>query len=262
MLHTDVRLKNSEICRRQIPIHTMVWYSVLRFYHHMFDSFYKDSPLQTFARSLEQFSTYKELVRSSRTQEELLDGLLLHSQQLLSPEKSYHRLLIGLWPLCGKVCAMFFNMTILTFAVIISGILGYWAQDRRSPVEIKSVKVENHIVAPGEFLKIKLTVDRNKDCALHREKIYLDGHRTLFSAPDDDFISSVGPLGRDVYGIAIPISTAASEGEGILRIYSSYYCNPLQKLMKWPIPVYLPEQTFKILGPAKPSVVVIPDSGK
>jgi hypothetical protein len=128
--------------------------------------------------------------------------------------------LSGFVVFCEGTCVWILNL-IATIAVIsISAVLGYWAQDRSLPITVLS-----EVAEPDVF----------------------DGKRTRHRLPTEEFLTAPGPVGLDEFAIPIEITKAMAGGKAHYRSVRSYYCNPLQRILTWPIIVIPPDAEFEIV---------------
>jgi len=155
---------------------------------------------------------------------------------------------------------MFLNAILFTIGVLSAVVLGYWTQDRDIPVELGNIRASTAYVSPGGTLRIHIEANRNRNCRVHLEHTIFDGLNGRHTLPDDDFIIDPGPLGKDVYEIVLTVPRTAAEGSARYRSNRAYYCNPLQRILGWPIVSPPFESTvndvpFQIIGPAIPTPV-------
>lgn len=115
---------------------------------------------------------------------------------------------------------------------IVGGWLGFMASERHVPVKYQSTEIVNS-PNPGEVLRVKHVVWRDKSCATTIYRLVFDkgGHR--FIVPDLEFPAGVLPLGPDTFVAPIPVSLEAEPGPAVYRAVRAYRCNLLHWI--WPI---------------------------
>lgn len=112
---------------------------------------------------------------------------------------------------------------------IVGGWLGVMASERHVPVKFQSSEVLNE-PRPGEVLRIKHTVRRDKSCRTTVHRLIFDKDGDRFIVPDLEFAAGVLPLGPDTFVVPIPISPEADPGPSIYRAVHTYRCNQLHWL--------------------------------
>jgi len=115
---------------------------------------------------------------------------------------------------------------------IIGGWLGWMASDRDPPVKYYSNEVVNS-PRPGETLRIKHVVRRDKACHTTVYRLVFDRDGDRFIVPDLEFAGGVLPLGADTFVAPVPISPEADSGPATYRALRRYRCNLLHWI--WPI---------------------------
>lgn len=126
---------------------------------------------------------------------------------------------------------------------IVGGWLGWMASQRDLPVRFLSSEVLNSPV-PGETMRIKHVVWRDKSCRTTVNRIVFDKDGDRFIVPDLEFPAGILPLGSDTFVVPIPTSPAADPGPAIYRTVHTYRCNLLHWI--WPIVTGAVEHQFTI----------------
>lgn len=106
------------------------------------------------------------------------------------------------------------------------------ASERNLPVKFSTTEVLNS-PKPGEVLRVKHTVWRDKSCATIVSRLIFDKDNDRFIAPDLVFAEGVLPLGSDSFIAPVPISIEADPGPATYRVVRKYRCNLLHWI--WPI---------------------------
>jgi hypothetical protein len=130
---------------------------------------------------------------------------------------------------------------------IVGGWLGWLASERDVPVKYQASEVLNS-PRPGETLRIRHQVWRDKSCATTVYRLVFDKDNDRFIVPDLEFSRGVLPLGADTFVVPVPISPQADPGPAVYRVMREYRCNFLHNI--WPIKDGPHDHTFTIA--AKP----------
>lgn len=130
---------------------------------------------------------------------------------------------------------------VLFVLLIASVVLGYWAFDRRVPVE-----VTGRVVVPptkvGGSIVIASEITRHRVCFTRIERVLLDALRRRFVFEPQESVA-MGAAGPDDFRSVMPVPKDAEPGGATVRFAISWQCNPLHVL--WPItrviemPIYL-----------------------
>lgn len=115
---------------------------------------------------------------------------------------------------------------------IVGGWLGWMASERHPPVKWQGTEVLNS-PKPGELLRVKHTIWRDKNCRTTVHRLVFDKDGDRFIIPDLDFASGVLPLGADTFVVPISVSPEADPGPAIYRAVHVYRCNLTHWI--WPI---------------------------
>jgi hypothetical protein len=203
--------------------------------------------LRTYERSLAQSSTSSGLEPFLEALEGSLAGRSLRSLRLFWLGRSSSSFLSGFVVFCEGTCVWILNL-IATIAVIsISAVLGYWAQDRSLPITVLSEVAEPERVRTEDILRVRYQLRRHRMCSVILEQDVFDGKRTRHRLPTEEFLTAPGPVGLDEFAIPIEITKAMAGGKAHYRSVRSYYCNPLQRILTWPIIVIPPDAEFEIV---------------
>lgn len=145
--------------------------------------------------------------------------------------------------------AKLWSITISVLAVSLTVLLAMWTTDRQSPVETRSVILSHDRLRPGESTKIQFTVIRNRVCDTLYQPMIIDGEGVRW--PFEPFYLRLTPdqIGEDRYASEIVVPDKAAYGEARYRLIRRYYCNPLQRLLNWPIVSAYPDVVFQIVPP-------------
>lgn len=107
---------------------------------------------------------------------------------------------------------------------IVGGWLGYLASERDVPVKYQGTEILNS-PQPGEVLRIRHAVWRDKSCATAVYRLIFDKDQHRFIVPDLDFPVGVLPLGADTFVVPVPVSSQAEPGPATYRAVRYYRCN-------------------------------------
>lgn len=140
------------------------------------------------------------------------------------------------------------NVMMVVGLICLSGILGYWLQDRDPPTKIKKAIALTDTVAPGGTFKVRYVFARRKLCHVRIEQIVYDSEGMRYSPRTTDLVvdPSSALMSDETIGYAIEIPTHFVEGQGLHRSIRAYYCNPLHELLHWPIILIGPDVIFNI----------------
>lgn len=124
---------------------------------------------------------------------------------------------------------MIYRATILISCAcggVIGGWLGVMASERDVPVKYQLSEVVNS-PRPGETLRVKHIVWRDKACKTTVYRIIFDQDGDRFIVPDLEFPAGVLPLRMDTFVVPVPVSPAADPGPATYRAVREYRCNLL-----------------------------------
>lgn len=138
------------------------------------------------------------------------------------------------------------NIMVASIAIGVAIALGYWVQDRAPPTAIKKIEAVQAVVTNGGVLRVRYEVERRRRCHVIVEQLVYDAENVRFAVPDEDYTTEPGPLGADIFTLAVPIPVAAREGRAAYRSVRSYYCNPVHYWFSWPI-VITADAEFEIM---------------
>lgn len=152
------------------------------------------------------------------------------------------------------------NAFVLVLGVIVAGTLGYWIQDRDIPAKIVEYRVVTPRVEQGGVVKIIYVLERVKYCKVHVEQVIYDHQNIRYPGPDLDFAIDPGrqKMGRDEVGMATKLPDWFSPGTAIHRAVRAYYCNPLQRVIDWPVVLIGPDLEFEVTPATDIPMVRIP----
>lgn len=140
------------------------------------------------------------------------------------------------------------NAFIILMGMALAGIVGYWSQDREVPAKLVDHRILTPVITDGGVVKVIYVLERSKACRVRVEQVVYDSENVRFPASDLDFAIDPGrqKLGRDTIGMAVQIPPWFARGPAIHRAVRAYYCNPLQKLLDWPVILIGPDVEFKV----------------
>lgn len=152
------------------------------------------------------------------------------------------------------------NSIIGAFVIVVSGILGYWAQDRDDPIVNYRAEIVTPKVEQGGVLKVRHTFDRKRECHVILEQLTYDAEGVRTAHANEDYAVAPGGVGPERFITALKLPITATVGEARYRAIRAYHCNPLQKLLDLPIVVLSPDLTYTVVGrdPGTPVIEVVP----
>jgi hypothetical protein len=141
---------------------------------------------------------------------------------------------------------LIFQALVTVFAMILAGLLGWWVLDRDLPVVVKEVRAVTSVVPPGGTLKIQHLFHRKRLCHVHLEQVIFDSENVRFTVADEDYSTSPGRLGNDLFALQVAVPQTAAEGVAVYRGTRTYFCNPLHTWLDWPVVLIGPNVEFEI----------------
>lgn len=142
-----------------------------------------------------------------------------------------------IWPLVGGA--------VLTLAAIGSFNLAIWVADRHPPIEYQGARALASSVEQGGTIGLEFEVFRNRICPITTRRWLYDSEWNRHSIPS--FTTGLELLaGREVYQRTITVPMAAATGPAQYQVELDYLCNPLQRILSWPVRVYSPPVKFEI----------------
>lgn len=123
------------------------------------------------------------------------------------------------------------------------------ATQRTPPVEILDMEVVNPVVAPGQALLIRFTVDRKQVCETTAYVTIIDGARIEYRVEPDER-PAFGPPGIDTRIVRHVIPIGAARGIAAYRLVLDFRCNWTHDIA--PVTMVLPDVPFMIGTPDPP----------
>lgn len=115
-------------------------------------------------------------------------------------------------------------------------------QDRSFPITVKEETVS--VQSTQSTIRISYEIFRCRQCSLILEQLLYDGQGDRLPIAPVRFPVAPGPPGPDRFGIKIEIPPGFVEGRARYRAIRLYYCNPVQRLLDWPIILNSPDVEF------------------
>lgn len=123
--------------------------------------------------------------------------------------------------------------------------LGTMIVDREHPIEYLRARALNLAVEQGGTIGLEFQVFRTRICPAVTNRWLYDHVNTRHAIPQ--FTVGLERLaGKETYQRTITIPPAAAVGKAQYQVDTSYYCNPLQRVLGWPINVRSPPIQFLI----------------
>lgn len=144
----------------------------------------------------------------------------------------------------------FFLALIAGVLIGLAGILGLMVRDHyRVPTIVHEEIITTPAVHPGEYIKVRIVAERlRNDCTIHIEKIIHDGENARMDGQDEHFEAQPGPLGLNKPFLEkVLVPHHAAPGEGFYRAIRSYWCNPLEKYLRWARVIRTDDHPFRIV---------------
>lgn len=218
-------------------VFTQIQWKLSASYQNIRALFSKDWTKRIFRLSMTSSNPTKEPQQSDGSLSGLLSRWLVPSWPLSALVSPSNPSTIG-----GKGSDLLINFIIASLALIISGTLGYWVQDREPPVDIKELKILVDPVKIGGVAKMAYWIQRRKTCHVVIEQLLYDKDNVRTELPDEDFIAEV--VGNDRFAIGFKVPDTVEPGPMRYRAVRSYYCNPVHFWFSWPVTVVSPEVNF------------------
>ena len=124
--------------------------------------------------------------------------------------------------------------------LISAGQIAWWAADRVAPLQM--IKYRPMVGQPGGMVIIEADVKRDlsRGCSVVGNRTMYDAKGTLFTISDNKTVSAkalevLDSLMPGKTAIAITIPLEAAPGKAKIVTTLNYTCNPLQRLLDWPI---------------------------
>jgi hypothetical protein len=149
----------------------------------------------------------------------------------------------------------FWRTVVVLIAGMIAATLGRWVGDNGSPTQVISSRLLTPVVAPGESLKVRYTVERDRSCAVKIDRLLFDGEGVRYTLDDIESAAALGPIGRDEYTVSVQIPRGFARGRSAYRTVTTYVCNALHNV--WPI-IIRSEVQFDVAGPTAAEDLPIP----
>lgn len=137
------------------------------------------------------------------------------------------------------------NAFILAIILFFVATLTFWLQDRTAPVIVVDERVETPAVSHGQQLRVRYVIERKKTCQVYLEQMVFDSQRGRFIMETQDYLSE--PLGRDEFAVVLNVPYQMTTGPARYRAARSYFCNPVQRFLNWPITITQPDIGFEVV---------------
>lgn len=138
----------------------------------------------------------------------------------------------------------------LALLVLLLGALGsfnlaIWVADREPPIRYMGARALSVVVPQGGTIAVEYDVFRHRICPVEVHRWLYDSEWNRHAIPS--WTTGLELLaGREVYQRTITIPDAAMIGRAVYQVVLDYECNPLQRIMRWPVRVYSPPIRFEI----------------
>lgn len=130
--------------------------------------------------------------------------------------------------------------------VLALGWLFAMAIDREPPIEILSRELLTDAVHPGEAIKVRFNVRRDRICRTETTWIFFDGNGE-YRRFGPVAIEAGGPVGPDQFTRSWTVPANAAPGAARLRLVSSWECPPNLLHPLYPVTRVSPDLHFEIL---------------
>jgi hypothetical protein len=214
-------------------------------YRRMFRSGCPISPLKKLKQSIYSSSLLKGTSGLGSELGESQPGDLLHWwqwQPLVTISRSFGLECYTSWE-CAKMWLQ--RVSALTF-IGLCGVIGFWGQDRSPPITVKQETVQ--VSLQEGYIRVAYDIERHRQCSLTLEQLLYDGQGDRLPIEPVYFPIAPGPTGPDRFGIKITVPKGFAPGQARYRAIRLYYCNPVQRLLNWPIVLNVPDVEFAYSG--------------
>jgi hypothetical protein len=141
---------------------------------------------------------------------------------------------------------------VLALAGLGSFNLALWVSDRDPPIRYSGVRALAPTVEQGGTIGVEFDVFRERICPVTVRRWLYDSASTRHSIPS--FTTGLELLaGREVYQRLITVPPGAATGHAQYQVVLDYACNPVHRLLNWPIIVHAPPVRFRIVEGAAPA---------
>ena len=138
-----------------------------------------------------------------------------------------------------------------TVAVLVGGLIGGYVGGGfldAEPVYVIDTTPVPPAVRPGDTLRVRYVLRRERSCASKIDRILFDGDHNRYDLPDAEYSAAPGPVSDkpQSFYVRIIIPLDAAPGEAKYVAIASYTCGLVRRL--WPV-VETTETPFIILPP-------------
>ncbi len=127
-----------------------------------------------------------------------------------------------------------FSVMVASSIILIMGVLGFMAADRRIPIDIVSAQVTSLEARPGGMLEFDVYFTQHRRCHILTERRLVGSEGRQFPLPPTKYGAGIGPVGvEQKVRVVVPIPTAMPFGIASYETTTFYRCNILHAV--WPI---------------------------
>lgn len=142
---------------------------------------------------------------------------------------------------------------VLILAAIGSFNMAAWVSDRNPPIAYLGVRPLASVVEQGGTITVEFDVFRYRICQTDASRWLYDSAMNRHAIPS--WTTGLERLaGREVYRRKITIPYAALPGPAQYQVVLEFECNPLQRILSWPVRVTSPSVTFVIRPASRPTL--------
>lgn len=140
---------------------------------------------------------------------------------------------------------------VLLLAAVGSFNMAVWVTDRDPPIRYLGARALSPSIEQGGTIGIEFDVFRHRICPSEVRRWLYDADWNRHAIPS--FTTGLELLaGREVYQRTITIPPAAATGPAQYQVVLDYQCNPLQRILSWPVTVRSPPIRFEIVPGDRP----------
>ncbi len=127
-----------------------------------------------------------------------------------------------------------FSVMVAASIILIMGVLGFMAADRRIPIEIISAQATALEARPGGMLEFDVYFIQHRRCHILTERRLVGSEGRQFPLPPVEYGAGIGPVEiEQKIRVVIPIPTDIPFGIATYEATTFYKCNILHSI--WPI---------------------------
>lgn len=141
------------------------------------------------------------------------------------------------------------SVTYRVTAIFAAALLSFWGLDRRIPVEQISNIARPPTVAAGDDLNVASDVVRHRLCRTRLTTRIYDGRQIRYILAEREIEPGPGDPAR--FAQRIPIPAQAAAGPAHVAFTLSWWCNPLQSALNWPVTLTIDVPFTIIKEPAR-----------